>query len=76
MRFLELNTIKEYNEANANCHNILKDVNGYNSQRYASIKPIESINNTYLLPLIDKFEEHLPYNFVEVLNNYIKVIVL
>jgi len=68
----EFNTIEEYNEANQQAHKILTKVKGYNSPMYASEKHLISIKNTYLLLIIEKFREHLPFEGKEIDKSYIK----
>lgn len=69
----EFKTIEEYNEANQLAHKKLIKVKGYNSKMYASKKPIISIKNTYLLPIIERFKNHLPFECKEIDESYIKV---
>lgn len=68
----EFKTIEEYNEANQLAHKKLIKVKGYNSKMYASKKPIISIKNTYLLPIIEKFKKHLSFEGKEINESYIK----
>ena len=71
IKAIEYKTLKEYKEANLKAHNLLKDLDGYNSPMYASETPIESINGTYLLPLLVKFEKELKKG-VFIFNNFEK----
>ena len=73
MIFAEFKTIEEYNEANQQAHKILTKVKGYNSPMYASEKPLTSVKGTYLLPIIERFEKHLPFKGKEIEESYIKV---
>ncbi len=68
----EFKTIEEYNKANQKAHNLLKDIDGYNSPMYAKKIPLESIKETYLLPLVERFKKHLPFDFKKIDTKYIK----
>ena len=73
MKVIEYNTLKEYNETNQQAHKILTKVKGYNSPMYASEKPLTSVKGTYLLPIIERFKNHLPFEGKEIEESYIKV---
>lgn len=73
MLFVEFKTIKEYREANALAHKSLSRLKMYNSKKYASEQPIMSVKGTYLLPIIERFEKHLPFKGKEIEESYIKV---
>lgn len=73
MNFEEFKTIEKYNQANQLAHKKLIKVKGYNSKMYASKKPIISVKNTYLLPIIEKFKKYLPFEGKEIDSSYIKV---
>ena len=59
IRAAEYKTIEEYQAANKKAHDILSKIEGYNSKSYAPKHGIETIHNTYLLPLVDKYEKYL-----------------
>lgn len=73
MLFAEFKTIEDYKESNDLAHKTLLKVKGYNSPMYASEKPLMSTKNTYLLPIIERFKKHLPFEGKEIEDSYIKV---